>query len=551
MIKVDECERTISENNKIIDDLKSHGYVEYVSFYEGINAVLREIIKEYRDIDEINQKVITGEISSDAKAKEEIKKIKRKIEEKTKIFNIIEKNGKKVAENVEEIEKLKKSHSKIDEDRIEYFRIMNSYLISIKGKDEKTSEVITSKKNVVARSSVRNVFSTLIGQLDKKIANAWYNPKTEAGTKRWEKHCANVENFFNKGWHSKYFVIRAVALVMGLSSVVMGGSVVGTIIGAGMLAYSTGSFIFRYADKKRFGGPILVNPPKPTLQGTYFENIRESLFENINSLKMKKRNTKNSSKGKKNATDSIERTTPGREHESMSEARTAIASMDRISTATKYRLRIGTKPTADSIEITPAIDESISKPKPAVDSIEITPAADESISETRSGEENVRRKRALAFAVEPMEPKPAVDSIEITPATYESISEPKPAVKRLDSNHEEENSENDLLEEFRSLIQNLQKYINANSKLIKRYSSNRFKEINQNDLEILQTISDKKNIMVNKFNAIDKKHKFDNQGLKLDDWHIFRNNLLFGKRVDGILIKYKNKEDMDETIRTK
>ena len=306
MIKFDECEEQKEEIRKIIRNLPTSNYMFQV--LTDVYIILDKIEEHYSDIDIIsNNKTITN-----GKKREDIQKIKQKIKEKTEKIKILKKYGELISKNEIEIAKLSTSRKLTDQDRVDYLKKMNSSLERIKETyitinelehqkngdpkfdnglvtqiNQNKLEIRKCKKAIAERSGIRNVFSSLIGQVDKKILNRRYNSETVKGRKRWDKHCKRVKKRYKNIFKFAFPKMLAAGVLM-----VGGGPL--SVVGIALGAYTLCSSVVKYVNKKRYGGPLLVNP-KPRLYGTYSEIIKESVYEFTSGKKISKKFDKENS----------------------------------------------------------------------------------------------------------------------------------------------------------------------------------------------------------------------------------------------------------------
>lgn len=221
MTKVEKYEKIIKENQKEIIALKNKsGSKDRIEFLTETNECLSNILEQYEHIEKIEESLKSKKIESSS-AKENIKYYKKKIKE--------------------------------------------------------------SKKKIAALNGSGNIFSSLIGQVDKKFHNWFYND-TKNANKRWENHCNRVKERYNDIFKFSWPKLATAAGMIIFGTVFPG---VGLIAAGGALlgGYTIASTIVKMVNKKRYGGPLLVRE-KRILHGSYLENISESLYERTNGKKI-------------------------------------------------------------------------------------------------------------------------------------------------------------------------------------------------------------------------------------------------------------------------
>ena len=212
-----------------------------------------------------------------------------------------------ILNNKKEIERLKNSENNADKDRVAYLTDENKkleefktnyqkkaeQLINLESADKKDNKQIKKLRNEMkedvkkvekaSQGKLRNVFSALIGQVDKKVHNWWYR---EGKDKRWESHVAKVNDRYKNV--PKYLLRNtgiSAGMFLGMGAVVFLFPATSAVL-TPIIFGATATFITQTAIKAgvaiynntKFGGPLLERTKK-LFKGNYQENVQNALYE--------------------------------------------------------------------------------------------------------------------------------------------------------------------------------------------------------------------------------------------------------------------------------
>ena len=221
-----------------------------------------------------------------------------------------EKINRLIKDNQDEIERLEKNSDNASKDRVAYLKEENTKLETFKANYTKQAEQLVKleeeekkDKNVkdrikklrnemnsevkkvekLSQGKLRNVFSTMIGQVDKRIHNWWYR---EGKDNRWNEHTEKINERYKN--IPKYILKNtgmSIAMFLGLGAVVALIPATSAVL-TPVIFGTTATFITQTAikagvaiyNKRKFGGPLLERNKK-ILNGTYLENIENATYE--------------------------------------------------------------------------------------------------------------------------------------------------------------------------------------------------------------------------------------------------------------------------------